>query len=207
MILLTQGPIPEILVKTCWELVVIEKLSFLIRLFLLYQHFDLNQSQINGVACSVDILLDSTHSIEILKISTKSSQVKFTNGYHSTRSSFYGFVSSKFLVLGRVFLKEHCNFYASTENVLPYCVQHNCCAWIWSPSKKVNPELVIDDYKRLKIIRKTKIDKSNWGQYYSKKERKNNKKQEFFPAFYSCHFVSIYISVRSWIWVLQSPIL
>jgi hypothetical protein len=27
------------------------------------------------------------------------------------------------------------------------------------PSKKLNPELVKDDYERLKIIRKTKMDK------------------------------------------------
>ena len=55
-------------------------------------------------------------------------------------------------------------------------MQHNCCAWIWGlvpgdPSKKLNPELVKDDYERFKIIRKTKIDKKIWCQYYSKKER------------------------------------
>ena len=68
----------------------------------------------------------------------------------------------------RVFLKEHCNFYASTENVLPYCVQHKCCAWIWhqppgDPSKKLNPEHLEYDYERLNFFfEKLKLIKRFW---------------------------------------------
>ena len=80
--------------------------------------FDWPNFLFQSVSTSVDILLDSLDRNFILKKnSSESSRVRLCfKRVQSTR---------------RVFLKEHCNFYASTENVLPYCVQHNCCAWIW----------------------------------------------------------------------------
>ena len=55
----------------------------------------------------------------------------------------------------RVFLKEHCNFYASTENVLPYCVQHKLESESGDPSKKLNPEHLEYDYERLNFFLKS----------------------------------------------------
>ena len=108
----------------------------------------------------------------------------------------------------RVFLKEHCNFYASTENVLPYCVQHKCCAWIWhqppgDPSKKLNPEHLEYDYERLNFFfEKLKLIKRFYASIILKRKGRTTKQ-----TFYLCHIVSIYKSVKSWTWVLQSQIL
>ena len=55
------------------------------------------------VPTSLDILLDSTCSTEIL--SWKLSRVKFKNGIYLTRSSFYGFISSEFGALHEYFLR------------------------------------------------------------------------------------------------------
>ena len=51
------------------------------------------------LSTSVDILLDSLDRNFILKKNYQASRVKFKNGIHSTRSSFYCFYSSEFRVL------------------------------------------------------------------------------------------------------------
>ena len=86
--------------------------------------------------------------------SSESSRVKFKNGIHSTRSSFHCFVSSEFRVLVEYFWRSIVIFMHLQKNVLPYCVLHKCCAWIWhqppgDPSKKLNPEHLEYDYERL----------------------------------------------------------
>ena len=52
---------------------------------------------------SVDILLDSLDRNFILKKIYRASWVKFINGNHSTRSSFYGFILSEFRVIVEYF--------------------------------------------------------------------------------------------------------
>ena len=117
---------------------------------------------------SVPILLDSTRSTEIL------SWKKFFERVESSKiQKWHSLDSLEFSLLcfervpstRRVFLKEHCNFYASTENVLPYCVQHKLESESGDPSKKLNPEHLEYDYERLIFFWKAEVDK---------KERKNN---------------------------------
>ena len=115
------------------------------------------------VCTSVDILLDSTRSTEILswkKIFERVESSKIQKWHSLDSLEFSLLCFERVPSTRRVFLKEHCNFYASTENVLPYCVQHKCCAWIWhqppgDPSKKLNPEHLEYDYERLNFFLKS----------------------------------------------------
>ena len=101
---------------------------------------------------SVDILLDSTRSTEILPWKkfierVESSKIQKWHSLDSLEFSLLCF--ERVPSTRRVFLKEHCNFYASTENVLPYCVQHKLESESGDPSKKLNPEHLEYDYERL----------------------------------------------------------
>ena len=71
---------------------------------------------------SVDILLDSTRSTEILSWKKNFERVESSNfqKWHSLDSlEFSLFCFERVSSTRRVFLKGRCNFYASTENVLP----------------------------------------------------------------------------------------
>ena len=94
------------------------------------------------VAPSVDILLDSTRSTEILswkKIIERVESSKIQKWHSLDSLEFSLLCFERVPSTRRVFLKKHCNFYASTENVLPYCVQHKLESESGDPSKKLNP--------------------------------------------------------------------
>ena len=107
---------------------------------------------------SVPILLDSTRSTEILSCKkiierVESSKIQKWHSLDSLEFSLLCF--ERVPSTRRVFLKEHCNFYASTENVLPYCVQHKLESESGDPSKKLNPEHLEYDYERLNFFLKS----------------------------------------------------
>ena len=155
---------------------------------------------------SVPILLDSTRSTEILswkKIFERVESSKIQKWHSLDSLEFSLLCFERVPSTRRVFLKEHCNFYASTENVLPYCVQHKLESESGDPSKKLNPEHLEYDYERLIFFfEKLKLIKIFYASIILKRKGRTTKQ-----TFYLCHIVSIYKSVKSWTWVLQSQIL